>query len=431
MNSINEQIDYIVGAEKSLGEIISKADVGPLLNSLVQAGPIWAALLDEDGLPLAWAGSDTGYFENKRVRLNLVVEGEPRGVLEVVSGQQATDAINALAGLARSAIQLTIDNNLKRMLTTEMHATVVKESYEQLAEKHRHLLESEKRYRELSLSLDQKVQERTAKLNETFVMMLQQEKQAAVGRLAAGIAHEINNPNSFILSNLHSFEKYMMKISEMFALFRMPPPHNNTLVDTITPSDKRWHDLKMDFVLTDSMELLKQSIEGSERIARLVADMKQFSHMDEKGLVDVDLKEELERTLRLIETQAPPDTVVECRLQPMPRYTCNPGLISQAFMNIVTNALQSRNAGLKIFIEGCYSGGMIKISFQDNGCGMEKDVINLAFEPFFTTRDVGQGTGMGLTVAQKIIKEAGGKIELASVVGEGTTVTIILPLLTT
>ena len=427
MNKGKERITYIVGEEKRLAEIVSRAEVEPLLNSLVQAGPVWSALLDEDGLPIAQAGNDAPLNPLETVRLDLLVEGEPRGVLVVAADSGLSSKAEPLAKLVQSAIQLTINNNLKRMLTTEMHSTVVQESYEQLVKSNRCLSESENRYRQLAITLEQKVLERSADLQKAYSRMLQQEKLAAVGCLAAGMAHEINNPNGYILSNLNSFQKYIGRISEMFSFFRMLLAMDVSIGKIRGLADSRWQELKMDFLLNDSLDLLKQSIDGSERIARIVADLKSFSHVDESGISDADLNVEIERTLKVLAPQIPADAVIECKLDPLPKYACNPGLISQAFLNIIQNAVQSRNEQLRLVIESHYSEETITISFSDNGNGISGDFVKRVFEPFFTTQEVGNGTGMGLTVAREIIKASGGNIELDSQEGQGTTVTILLP----
>jgi signal transduction histidine kinase len=333
-----------------------------------------------------------------------------------------------LALLVRDALQLTVTNNLKRMLTTEMHTTVVQESYDQLVETNRQLLESEGRYRELALELEHKVEERTAELQKVYSRMLQQEKLAAVGSLAAGMAHEINNPNGFVRSNLETFGRYFQKMKEAVQQYQLLIANNTPLPQLKQETENKRRELKLDFIFADTRDLLEQSIAGSDRIARIVADLKSFSHVDESGFSDVDLNDELERTLTVMAPQIAMDTVIERNLQPMPLLGCNPGLMSQAFFNIIQNALLSRETGLELKIASRMEGGEIVIEIMDNGCGIPADQLSRVFEPFFTTREVGSGTGMGLTVAREIVRSVGGSIEIVSAGQGGTTATMRLPL---
>jgi signal transduction histidine kinase len=422
------QVTFVVGEERCLSEIISRSEIEPLLRSLVKAGPAWAAVMDEDGLPLVRLGEDVPLQELRQIRHDLIVEAEPRGMLVMAFDPQNCPGAESLSLLARDALQLTVTNNLKRMLTTEMHTTVVQESYDQLLETNRQLKESERRYRELSLELEHKVEERTAELQKIYSRMLQQEKLAAVGSLAAGMAHEINNPNGFVRSNLETFGRYFLRMKEVAQYYQLLIANNTPLPQLQQETEKKRRELKLDFIFSDTSDLLEQSIEGVNRIARIVADLKSFSHVDGTGIADVDLNTELERILTVLAPQVASDTVVVRNLQPLPLLGCNPGLMSQAFFNIIQNALLSRETGLKLEIASRMEGGAIIIEIGDNGCGIPADLLSRVFEPFFTTREVGSGTGMGLTVAREIIRSAGGCIEIASSAHTGTTATIRLPL---
>ena len=203
---------------------------------------------------------------------------------------------------------------------------------------------------------------------------------------------------------------------------------NTPLLKLAELTEKQRRELKIDFVLSDSTELLNQSLEGTERIARIVADLKSFSHVDETGQADADLNEELEKTVSVVSPNTEGMAVFTFDLQPLPLYACHPGLISQAFLAVIQNAIQSREIGLLIRISSQVEDGQIIIRIADNGCGMSPVTMSRAFDPFFTTREVGSGTGMGLTVAREIFSDAGGTIELDSTEGAGTTVLLRLPL---
>ena len=428
MNSTGSHIDFFIGADRRLADIISRAELEPLLRSLVKAGPLYAAVLDEDNLPLCWQGQDDPLHAAREIRYRLVVEGEPKGTLVVALDADQAHPQDSLALLARDAVQLIISNNLKRMLTTEIHTTVVRDSYDQLVETNRSLAESEKCYRELALSLEQKVEERTAELQMAYARMLQQEKLAAVGSLAAGMAHEINNPNGFVRSNLATFSRYVQKMKEMLSFCQHLIATNTPLPVLQKETDRKRLELKLDFVLDDTSKLLAQSIEGTKRIARIVADMKSFSHVDESGTSDADLNEELRRVMAILAPQLDPAAAIVYDLQPLPLFGCHAGLLSQAFLNIIQNAFLSRTSGLEVNIASRYVDGGIEIDICDNGCGITAENLLRVFDPFFTTREVGSGTGMGLTVAREIIRGAGGTIQISSQEDAGTRVSIRLPL---
>jgi signal transduction histidine kinase len=142
----------------------------------------------------------------------------------------------------------------------------------------------------------------------------------------------------------------------------------------------------------------------------------------------VDLNIELERVLSVMATNSLPGTVILRNMKPLPMFGCSPGLFSQAFLNIIQNAIQSRSEGAEIQVASTCTDKEIIIRIADNGCGIPAGNLSRVFEPFFTTREVGQGTGMGLTVAREIVTTAGGTIELESQEATGTTVVIRLPL---
>jgi len=419
-------LTFIVGEDRRLTEIVSRSEIEPLLRSALAAGFRWVALLDDDGLSICTLGQEAVPLTPAPAICHpIYVEGEPAGTISF-EADAVTSLCRAVALIVRDALQLIVTNNLKRMLTTEVHTSVVQESYEQLVESNRHLAESEARYRELALDLECKVEERTAELKMAYARMLQQEKLASVGQLAAGMAHEINNPNGFILSNLASFRKYVARLREMLEFYSQIITSDPSLDNLRRLSKERWKELKLDYILQDSEDLLDQSIQGAERIKKIVADLKSFAHIDEAPETEVDLNVELERTLSVLAPGMLPDTFVERNLATLPRVRCNPGLICQAFMNIIQNSLSSRENGLRLFLGTACEGDQVVVTIADNGRGIPPDHLGRVFDPFFTTQDVGKGTGMGLTVAREIIINYGGTIEIASDKDAGTRVVVRL-----
>lgn len=419
-------IEFVIGEEKRLNEIVSRVEIEPLLRSALKLGIARAALLDEDDLPLALLGELPEGGAPVRRQLNIMVEGEPKGAL-LLEAAEELPGFEAIARLLQDALQLTVTNNLKRMLTTEVHTSIVQESYEQLVNTNRRLMESERRYRDLARDLELKVEQRTAELKAAYGRMLQQEKLAAVGQLAAGMAHEINTPLGFIGSNLHSFAKYQARMTEMLELYCRLLEEGGSLEQIRQQTGKRRQQLKLDFVLTDSTLLLEQCREGVERIATIIAQLKGFAHLDGMEPQRMDLSHELEQLLAGLAPQFPPNTRLITDLQPLPPIICRVPLLAQAFANILDNALKSRDEGLELRVSSTVSGQRLQITISDNGCGIPPEQLDRIFEPFFTTRPVGSGTGMGLTVAREAIVSAGGGIEVVSQPGLGTTCTVTLP----
>jgi len=421
-------IEFIIGEEKRLSDIVGKLEIEPLLRSALKLGINRVALLDEDERVLVALGESVVEQQGtcREIRLPILVEGEPKGTLLLASAGQIL-GLEAIARLLQDSLQLTVTNNLKRMLTTEVHTSIVQESYEQLVSTNHRLMESERRYRTLARDLEIKVKERTAELQQAYQRMLQQEKLAAVGQLAAGMAHEINTPLGFINSNLNSFAKYQNRMAEMLGLYRLLLTKESSPETIKQQTEQRWKELKLDFLLEDSGVLLGQSLEGADRIATIVAQLKGFAHLDGMEQQSMDLQHELKQLLAGLAPQLPPNSRITTDLQPLPPLVCRVPLLLQAFANILDNAIKSRSEGLELTVYARQESDLILVAISDNGCGIPAENLPHIFEPFFTTRPVGSGSGMGLTVAREAIIGAGGSIEVESLAGQGTTCRVTLP----
>ncbi len=416
-----QSIEFVIGEEKRLTDLLSGPEVLPLLKSAVKAGLAQASLRDEEGVVL-WAfpsgEAATGELASRPVHL----EGEPVGKLCFAAGGADPAVAQATAQVVSDAIGSMVNTNLKRMLTTEVHTTVVNQSYEELLETNRKLTASEQNYRELAESLEVKVQERTAELKQAYARMLQQEKMASVGQLAAGVAHEINNPLGFILSNLNTLRKYVDKFREMLTFYRDAPGP-----ELQQAAQDRWRELKLGFILEDIDDLFSQSITGAQRVKKIVADLRGFSHIDDIGQGLVDINAELERTLSVLAAESPQGARIETSFGELPQVVGNAAQLCQAFLNIIRNAFQARPTGLELHLTTARRGDVIRLEFKDNGPGMPAEVHKRIFEPFFTTREVGSGMGLGLSVAYDAVTAAGGTIDAESRPGEGTAIIIQLP----
>jgi hypothetical protein len=314
----------------------------------------------------------------------------------------------------------------KRLMATSVHTTVVNQSYEELRETNRLLAASEAQYRELAASLEKRVEERSAELKRAHAVLLQQEKMASVGQLAAGVAHEINNPLGFIRSNIQTFGRYADNLGEMLLFFRgmtdLPAPQRRT-------AEEHWRRLKIEVILGDIGELVEQSLEGAERITKIVAGLKGFSHIDEAGERLIEVNAELDRTLEVLSAEiGKRGAVVSRDYQGAPVVFGSPGLLCQAFLSIIMNALESREQGAAVAIRTHGRGaGAVVVEVADNGRGVPEDLRTRIFEPFFTTKPVGAGTGMGLSIAYEIITGLGGTLQVSGRQGGGSVFSITLP----
>lgn len=422
-----DSITYVVGEEKRLEDILGETDVLPLLEWGVKAGATGVRVCDDQGAELWSAHGDVpdGRFS---VRLPINLEGEPVGQMTVTGEEADEETIRGLAGLLLYAVDSITVNSLKRMLTTEIHSHLVNLSYEELLESNRQLAQSEGRYRQLAEELEKKVEERTLELKSAHVRLLQQEKMVSIGQLAAGMAHEINNPLGFIISNLHTLGKYTSRFTAMLTFFRsLLKERVHDMEEAERLSEEKWRELKLDGICADLGNLLTQSLEGAERVKKLVADLKGFSHIDDGEQIIVNINTEIDRTLGILGHAVQPGTDIERNYDPMPGFLCNPALLCQAFLNLIQNALQCRSEGLRLSIATSCDDSRIIISIADNGPGIPEDILNRVFEPFFTTKEVGAGTGMGLAVVYDVIAGYGGSVEVESRSGEGARFIVTLP----
>ncbi len=440
----NDGIDFLVGVEMSLNDILSAPEVDPLLAAIIKGGAELVAITDPKGRFL-WAkgdrngarelqpsvrqDADKGRYENANWRLwPLYHEAEPIGFLFILRPPgESLCHLSHITEMAFTTLNLIMKNSVKRMLTTEVHTASIQQSYNELLEINKKLSISEKKYRHLAQTLEQRVEERTAELKKAHTRLLQQEKMASVGQLAAGVAHEINTPIGFIYSNLNTLLKYMATLIKMLKFYK-----KSSTVQTagsLNESEELYNKLKIDFIMDDSLDLIQENIDGAEKIKTIVANLKDFSHIDDVSEIEMNINQELENTISVLlhEIKSRSARIIK-KFGRIPSFKGHPGLISQVFFNILLNALQSKDKDLVITVRTEQKMDDLVISIADNGPGIPSDIQGRLFEPFFTTKDVGQGTGMGLSIAYDIVSGHKGNIKVNSQIGEGSNFSIILPL---
>ncbi len=257
--------------------------------------------------------------------------------------------------------------------------------------------------------------------------ILQQEKMASIGQLAAGVAHEINNPTGFITSNLGTLDKYTRKLTEFLNIQTSLIESCNT-AETIELLNERRNSLKVDYIMNDVNDLIKESLDGADRIKNIVQNLKSFSRIDESKNQYADINECIESTLNIVWNELKYKTTIKKEYGNLPPAKCYPQQINQVIMNILVNAAQAIETQGDIFIKTWNGNGSVNISIADTGCGIPEDKLNKIFEPFYTSKEVGKGTGLGLSIAYDIIKKHNGELLVTSEIGEGTSFTIKLPL---
>lgn len=264
------------------------------------------------------------------------------------------------------------------------------------------------------------------------LQLVHSEKMASVGQLAAGVAHEINNPVGFVNSNLNTLAEY---IGNFIVLFRMyfsmaTDLEAGRMYDALACwrkiSDYQ-KSINIAFVIEDIALLTEESKDGMARIKNIVSGLKEFSHAGNEKMETYDIHQCLENAGRLSWHEIKYKAVVETDFGQVPLVECRPQQLTQVFLNIIINAVQAMPEKGTVWIRTYSKDDYAVVEIQDNGAGMTEDVMKRIFDPFFTTKEVGKGTGLGLSIAYGIVKEHKGAIEVRSKAGQGTTLTILLP----
>lgn len=265
-------------------------------------------------------------------------------------------------------------------------------------------------------------------LKETQQMLIHSEKMNAMGQLVAGVAHEINNPLSFVLNNIYALGNYAGEIIESYnrvenAVVKNASQELVDLVQTIKEEDE------IAYLFEDIGDVVEETRNGVERAVKIVADLRRFSRLDESDLKHIDLIENINSTLSIVGSEIEKKNIqlIFNSIDKL-EFDCYPGQLNQAILNILLNAIYAVKDGGKIVLTAREQKNKVSVAIVDNGCGItEKDRAKI-FNPFFTTKPVGDGTGLGLSITYKIITDLHkGNIKITSEPGRGTEVVIELP----
>jgi len=292
----------------------------------------------------------------------------------------------------------------------------------------------------LAVALDE-TEKANHELKAMQSQLVQNEKLASIGQLAAGVAHEMNTPVGFVASNFETLTSYVGKLSTMFNLFdafmaQVAQSDHDEFADDITQLQDKRQILKLDFVLEDIKDLFSESQEGLKRVTSIVQNLRDFSRVDqEKKQDDYSINDCIKSTLIVARNEIKYDADVETDLGEIPLIPCHSGQINQVLLNILVNAAhaiksQTERQGKGVIrIKTYATEDQVICEIQDNGPGIPQDRLARIFDPFFTTKPAGKGTGLGLSVSHDIVvAKHKGSLLVDSVVGEGTKFTIKLPI---
>jgi two-component system NtrC family sensor kinase len=267
-----------------------------------------------------------------------------------------------------------------------------------------------------------------AQLKHAQDQLMQSEKLASIGQLAAGVAHEINNPVGYVFSNFGTLEKYL---ADLFRVLEAYEQAESELAGS--PAAARLAalraEIELDYLKEDVPALMNESREGIKRVRKIVQDLKEFSHVDTKQDWEwTSLHQGIDSTLNIVNNEIKYKAEVVKQYGELPDVQCLPSEMNQVFMNLLVNAAHAvdKTRGT-ITIRTGVQGQKVWVEIEDDGCGIPKENLSRIFDPFFTTKPVGKGTGLGLSLSYGIVQKHGGKLEVDSEPGRGTRFRVTIP----
>jgi signal transduction histidine kinase len=270
------------------------------------------------------------------------------------------------------------------------------------------------------VNLEQSLAEQNRVLRETQAALVQNEKLASLGRLAAGVAHEINNPIAYVTNNLAVLRRDTRAALDALDAYRRGDAAGAARLEE--KADLAY--LRENFART-----CDTTLEGLQRVRDIVRNLRDFARLDEAEFKEADLNAALQSAAEIVRHQLKEKGVrLETTLGPLPPVLCHPGKVNQVFLNLLVNAIQACEPGGAVAVRTRAEPNGVVVEVRDDGCGIRPEHRARLFEPFFTTKPIGQGTGLGLSVSFGIVRDHGGAIEVESEVGRGSTFRVRLPL---
>ncbi len=369
----------------------------------------------------------------------LLHELEPVGYLILefrLDGEEEREKIDATGTLLNTAITEIMKRGYSLAMTTQLHGETVEDSFEILKKKAYQLARSEKKYRLLATSLNDEVIRKTKEIRQTQEQLMMQEKMASIGQLAAGVAHEINNPMGFITSNLNSLEEYTGELIELIIRLRALVHCRKEAQGPCAEEERQClHDIQdfcgttdIDFILKDIPPLIGESIDGAERIRKIVEDLKDFAHPGEEEPSYANINTNLDKSINIVGSELKYRVTLKREYGTLPEVRCYPRQLDQVFINLLVNGAHAITEKGTITVTTRHDPTHIIVAISDTGSGIPKESLKKIFDPFYTTKPVGKGTGLGLNMVYNIIKRHRGSIHVKSDLGKGTTFTLRIPL---
>lgn len=346
-----------------------------------------------------------------------------------ILGQVDQTIMTAQLQLSDEVLKVSEANNLlesevaERQKAEEALVQLNTNLEDRIRERTRHLetatAELEQRRSELDRAL--------LELQSRQAVILHQDKMASIGLLAAGVAHDINNPIGFVTNNLEELQIYLTRlqtfIEEQQAIIQASAPP-----EELKKLHEDWNQLGIDYILDDFGSLIAESLEGTNRVSDIVKNLRSFSRVDDFAFKLADVNACLESSIKITQHELRHKAQVHRQFGEIPKLFCCPQQLNQAFLNLLVNAAHAIDKHGDVTIKSWSDTEHIHISITDTGCGIPVDQQAKIFKPFFTTKEAGKGTGLGLSIVADIIKLHHGKINVQSQPDQGTTFTITLPL---
>lgn len=360
-------------------------------------------------------------------------DGDGLEMVDQVNRQYPATAIIVITGENEKAADLTaMSYGAQDYLTKgEFNQAFLTKSIYFALERKKNQIQTQKALEDLAKAHKQ--------LQQAQAQIVQTEKMASIGHLAAGVAHEMNTPVGFVASNFETLQTYLIKLKGLLALYEQlgqileKNPQPAALEKLLEIRNYR-QEKKIDFILTDIQDLFAESQEGLQRVTTIIQSLRDFSRIDQcTEMCDYDLNEGIRSTLVVARNEIKYDVEVVTELGTLPKIHCHPGQLNQVFLNILVNAAQAirsqnRQDPGHIWIRTRQESEFVVCEIEDDGPGIPPEIQSKIFDPFFTTKPAGKGTGLGLSVSYDIVvSKHQGQILVDSEVGKGTKFTIKLP----
>lgn len=275
----------------------------------------------------------------------------------------------------------------------------------------------------------QQLEHTLKELQKTQVQLIQTEKMSGLGRMVAGVAHEINNPVNFIYGNFDYLENYVYSLLNLIKLYQQEYPQPSSKIQ------EEFTAINLDFMIEDLCKMISSMKFGTERIREIVLSLRNFSRLNQAEKKRVNIHEGIESTLLILNHRIKQGIEIVKHFDNLPLIECYPAQLNQVFMNIISNAIDAlqevkEEAQKQIVIKTeTINDKFIRVTIKDNGPGIDSKIQNKIFEPFFTTKPVNQGTGLGLAISYQIIQKHSGNVDVRSDLGKGTEFVIEIPVL--